>query len=426
MPAESSPEDVLAPLLARIPGFARLLPRLPGSRLVEQSLRDLTMVTTTLLRYRPVARTYERTGTREVHTSDTLTVEANEPAAEGTRTITFTRPPGFVFSAGQFLTLCLTVPGVRGELRRSYSICSAPGEDTLRIAVKRARNGAGSAYLHGLAVGSKVAFRGPSGTFVYAPRADAHRLLLIAGGSGVTPILSIVKTALSESPLAELTLFYAARRANEMAHREELQALAAASPRLALRCFFDELEHGADMATSDTLGRIGPLDLGPHASAAATVYLCGPEAMMDGVSGALQALGFPPETILRERFFTPRPAPLPARKERVSLELVGRARELAVDTRRTLLESALEASVPLPYSCTMGGCGQCKARLSKGQVSMAEPNCLSRQEREDGFILPCISYPLTDVALEYPELGSPPHAPSPGAQRTPNREENDR
>lgn len=402
MAVSSSAQDVLAPLLARAPRLARLLPRLPQARFVEQSLRDLTMLATSLVRYRPVARTYTRADATRGAEGETLRLLASEEIANGTRLLTFARPADFVFAAGQFLTFRLTIAGAGTELRRSYSLCSAPDDETLQVAVKRVEGGLGSAHLHGLVVGSRVPFRGPSGAFTYAPHPDAHHLLLVAGGSGITPILSIVKTALRGSPTASVTLLYAARCPSEMAHRRELADLAARDPRLSLRCFFDQLGAEDTLAEHETAGRIGALDLTPPAGPTPLVYLCGPEPMMDSVSGALEAQGFSPETILRERFFTPRAAPLPARKERVSLKLLRHGLDLPVDPRRTLLESTLEGGLAVPYSCTMGGCGECKAHLTKGQVSMAEPNCLSRDERESGCILPCISYPLTDVELDYP------------------------
>lgn len=402
MAVSSSPQDVLSPLLARAPRLARLLPRLPRARFVEQSLRDLTMVATSLVRYRPVARTYTRADAKAGAEGATLTLLANEEIASGTRLLTFARPAGFAFAAGQFLTFRLAVAGGTGELRRSYSLCSAPDDDTLRIAVKRVDGGQGSAHLHALPVGSRLPFRGPSGAFTYAPRTEAHDLLLVAGGSGITPILSIVKTALAGSPAAKLTLLYAAQAPGEMAHRRELAELSAANPRLTLRCFFDRVGPEDVLSDHETVGRVGALDLASGAAPAALVYLCGPEPMMDSVSGALEAQGLAPEAIFRERFFTPRSAPLPARKDRVSLKLVDHGVDLPVDPRRTLLESTLEGGLAVPYSCTMGGCGECKAHLARGQVSMAEPNCLSRDERESGCILPCISYPLTDVELAYP------------------------
>jgi ferredoxin len=238
--------------------------------------------------------------------------------------------------------------------------------------------------------------------------------LLLAGGSGITPILSIVKTALTASPSAQITLYYAARRPAEMAYRRELLTLAEAHPALIVRLFFDampsderevsrDMDGGANARSTPriTEGRIGALDFEPLRGLVDEVFLCGPEPMMDGLEGMLRALDVPAEAIHRELFFTPRSAPLPARKEPVHLTVFGR--QLLADPRRTLLESALAAKLAVPYSCTMGGCGECRAQLTEGHVSMAEPNCLSHRERAEGAVLPCISYPLDDVRLDYPD-----------------------
>lgn len=394
--------DVLSPLLARSPRLARLLPRVP---FLEQTARDLVMVATTLVRYRPVARTYERAAApgKSADEADCFEVVDVMEEARGTKSLLLRRPEGFGFVAGQFVTLLLDVPG--GEVRRSYSLSCAPHEDgPLRLGVKLVPGGLGSSFLHGLRAGARVRFRGPSGSFTYVPRPDEHHLVLLAGGSGITPILSIVKSALAGSEAVRIALLYAARSPGEMAHRDEIRALAARHPCLTVRFFVDD-----EPEPGDVHGRIGANDLHPLRAQLDNVYLCGPDPMMDALVGVLGALSVAPDRIHRERFFTPRKAPLPARRDKVRLRVHGV--DLAVDPRRTLLESTLEAGLPVRYSCTMGGCGECRAQLEDGQVSMAEPNCLTEEERRSGTILPCVSHPLTDVTLDYPNTYTSSPAP---------------
>jgi ferredoxin-NADP reductase len=434
MVATPSKDDVLTPLLRLSPRLAAWLPR---SRFAEQTVRDAAMVATSLFRYRPVATTYapsastappRRTTTPPDQPAEqppsTLRVLAITDDAEGTRTLHLERPAGFTFEAGQFLTLLLPVPSPAGGagssslplqplLRRSYSLCSAPHEaGPLRLGVRRVPDGLGSSFLHGLTVATEegaspllLAYRGPSGSFVYRPSAvvGPHRLVLLAGGSGITPLLSIAKTALACRDDATVVVFYAVRTLAQAAYLDELRALVASSrSRLTLHVFAEDGPLPNDGSASR--GRIPPALLVETLHQGDTVYLCGPDAMMETLGEVCHEAGLPPDRVHRERFFTPQRAPVPARRERVHLLLHGV--ELPADPQKTLLETALAAGLPVPFSCTMGGCGECKARLEAGRVSMAEPNCLSAAERADGAILPCISHPLTDVHLSYPDRDS--------------------
>ncbi|MEZ4227527.1 MAG: iron-sulfur cluster-binding domain-containing protein, partial [Polyangiaceae bacterium] len=292
------------------------------------------------------------------------------------------------------------------ELRRAYSASSAPGGG-VRLTVKRVPEGRVSGYLNEhVREGALLKLLGPSGEFVSR---GTPELVLIAGGSGITPMRAIIQETLesSQGPRGKIRLIYGNRRERDVIFRAELKRWAARFPE-----HFSYVEVLSDpeedysgprsMLTRECLHGLLQSDV----AGAADFMLCGPEGMLMEARAALEGCGVSKDRIREERFTQPhlrqRAAELPQTAQPVRLSLAGGQQRLDIDVTpgRTLLESALAAGAQMPYSCAMGGCGRCKVRLISGEMVMDEPNCLSDDERQQGFVLGCVGRPLTPCEVE--------------------------
>ncbi|MDI1449913.1 ferredoxin--NADP reductase [Polyangium sp. 6x1] len=333
--------------------------------------------------------------------------------------LSLTDPEGrrIAFVPGQFFTVLVTLAS--GDvLRRAYSISSVPDEDgaaaEVTITIKRMPGGRASNHLNdAITEGDILDVLGPSGSFTVTPDPAARRhLVLLAGGSGITPLASITRTTLAREPGARVTLVYGNRGERDIIFREALESLAEAhADRFTLRHVLSEPPAGFT-------GRTGLLDRdnvtreldaiaassGLDADATA-YYVCGPEPMMAAAREALLARGVDPARIHEERFSAParRTAPaLPAASAPIEIRVRGRAKTVTAAPGQTLLEAGLAASLPMPFSCTMGGCGVCKVKLLSGNVTSEEPNCLNEEEKNQGFVLACVSRAAAPCAVEVP------------------------
>jgi ring-1,2-phenylacetyl-CoA epoxidase subunit PaaE len=321
------------------------------------------------------------------------------------------------FAPGQFLTFFVTVDGI--ERRRAYSLSSAPSDDgDPTVTVKRIDGGVVSEHLHRtLRVGDTLVAAGPSGSFVAPPSALPRHLVLFAGGSGITPILSLVRATLPTEPGSRITLVYGNRDASDVIFARTLDELARTHGE---RCRVIHLHERHDADSEAMRARAGRPDrdtvlslvteLALHArlpgEEAPLFFVCGPAMMMDAVRGALSSAGVADAQIREERFLSP-PDPRPAAQvsttpRSVSVRGPRALRTFSVAPGQTILEAATRAGTALPSSCTMGGCAACRCRVVEGQVDVEEPNCLSPAEREAGFVLTCVGRPRTDVILELP------------------------
>lgn len=388
------PRDVLNPLLDRLPDRARRA--LTGSR-AERALRDVAALVGSWTTKRPSFQVYRRD---DVHFPGERRLEVLEVRSETPDAVSvfLARPSDASPLAGQFLTFVLHVGG--HEVRRSYSLSSAPHDDRWRVTVKRVSGGLASTHLtQSLRAGDMLRTRGPSGNFTFDPAAAPRHLLLIGGGSGVTPLFGILRAALHADPGARVTLLLGNKSADDIIFARELAELGARHEGL-------HVEHVLESSRADGAPRrisgadvAAALARGPEDQTRA--YVCGPEPLMELVVAELAARGLSGDRVLTERFVSLRASEAAAMKlpnSRVTLRVAGR--EAQVSPGQTLLEGALAAGVDLDFSCTMGGCGACKMRLANGEVLMDEPNCLGDDERRAGLVLTCIARPLTDVSLE--------------------------
>ena len=325
----------------------------------------------------------------------------------------------FRFEPGQHLTLRTDIDGE--DIRRSYSIC-APAGGALRIAVKRTPGGLFSMWANDmLRPGTTLDVMPPMGHFgVNADPGTARHYLGVAAGSGITPLLSIVSTALVTEPRSKFTLIYGNRASATVMFRDELAALKDRYlGRFNLVHVLSrepqdiELLHGRiDRAKADALfARWVPVDDVDYA------FVCGPEGMMDAVRGALIARGLPAERVRIERFaasipkhtHVPRPLPQAAQTEcEVSVVIDGSQRTFLLEKgRENIIDAGLRNGIELPFSCKGGVCSTCRCKLVAGEVDMDVNFALEDYEVARGFILACQSYPVTDkVTVDFDQTGT--------------------
>ncbi|MFO0577994.1 MAG: ferredoxin--NADP reductase [Polyangia bacterium] len=342
---------------------------------------------------------------REVirETADALTLLLEDPSGA---------PIAFV--PGQFFTLLVEVEGQ--ALRRAYSACSSALEPgTVALTCKRVDQGKVSTWLHSNArPGLLLNVLGPSGSFTVAPSPEAARqLVLLGGGSGITPLMAILRAVLAVEPRSRVALIYGNRSSADIIFDQQLGALQEAH-----RDRF-QLRHVLQSPPAGFTGRVGLLDeanlraeldaLQLEEGRETEYFLCGPSGMRAAARAVLTSRRVPAERIHEERFGSPRLPLLPDDEraltrapQAVEARARGRLHSFTVRPGETLLEAGLRAKVPMPFSCTMGGCGACKVKLYSGAVVMSEPNCLDESERAAGYALACISCPESPLTIEVP------------------------
>ena len=362
--------------------------------------RDVTHVARRAVGRRPPPFTRRQRVGAETKVFEVREVRRETPDAIS---IVLARPDGapIPFAAGQFFTLIVDLGGER--LRRAYSASSSALEpSTVSVTVKRVAGGRVSSYLHDhLRPGARLEVLGPSGSFGPAASAAPRHLVLVAGGSGISPIMSIVRTLLAAAPQTRLTLVYGSRRVEDVIFRAALAELA--GPRLAVRHVLADPPPGWTEGAGMLDEEIATRELAGLAGADG-YYVCGPAPMMAAVRAALRGLGVGDDCIHEERFFSPiatRPA-ASLGPQRVTVRLRDRERQFVVAPGQTVLEAGLAAGVAMPFSCTLGGCAACKCRAVTGTVELEEPNCLTPDERAQGAVLACIARPTSALVLELP------------------------
>lgn len=325
----------------------------------------------------------------------------------------------FQYIPGQYLTFRRKFDDT--EVRRSYSICSGINEEDLQIAIKRVDGGAFSSWANeSLKAGDVLEAMPPMGNFHVASAPDeARHYLAFAGGSGITPVLSIIKSTLLKEPLARFSLIYANQQISSVMFKEELEDLKNRyMDRFSVVHVFDREGQEIDLFT----GRIDEEKLDAlfahwfHLPSVHTAFICGPEPMMLTIAKALQQHGLAKENIKYELFTSAQPGRIQRRKattEEQSTEsqtqavvvLDGAQRSFTLDKHNeSLLDAALRHDLDAPYSCKAGVCSTCKAKVIEGEVEMLVNHALEDYEVEQGYILSCQSYPLTDsVKISYDE-----------------------
>ena len=345
-----------------------------------------------------------------------LTVAAVRNETRDTIAVTFDVPAElkalFAWQQGQHLTLRAMIDGE--DVRRSYSICSAVQDQHLRVAIKRTPGGAFSTWANDtLKPGAVIEVMPPMGHFnVALSPGQARNYVAFAAGSGITPILSIIKTTLLTEPDSHFTLFYGNRASSTVIFKEELTDLKDRfMHRLRLAYVMSREQQDIDLfngritkeKTEALLRhwvRVEDIDV---------AFICGPEDMMHGVSAALQEAGLPKQNIKVELFAAsipkherkPRTAALDVPHEtEVTVIMDGNHTSFTMDKdKESILDAGLRAGIDMRYSCKGGVCSTCRCKLVEGKVDMDVNYALEDYEVARGFVLSCQSFPITDKVV---------------------------
>jgi ring-1,2-phenylacetyl-CoA epoxidase subunit PaaE len=350
----------------------------------------------------------------------TLRIAEIVPETADAKSIRFELPEAlrsaFAFRPGQHLTLKADIQGE--DVRRNYSLCVAPQDGQLKVIVKRIAGGVFSNWANdNLKPGDAVEVMEPHGSFTWEFQPDARNHYAgFAGGSGITPIMSLLRTALLSEPGSRFTLFYGNRDSQSVIFLEELASLKNRfMDRLQVHHFLAEESEDIDLFNGMLDRTKCDLILGSliEPDQIDAFFICGPGPMMDAADAALQDVGVPAERILVERFTAGRPsAALAAQMHQLQAEAAGLAMTVTLDgrTRRVpfdgaagnILDSARVAGLPAPFACKAGVCATCRARVIKGEVEMAARYGLSDEEVAAGYVLTCQSVPKGEgVEVDY-------------------------
>jgi ring-1,2-phenylacetyl-CoA epoxidase subunit PaaE len=336
-------------------------------------------------------------------TKDTITIVFEQPLSGPLK-----------YKSGQFLTLIASIQGK--DVRRAYSLCTSPFvEDDLAVIVKRVENGLMSNWLpDNLHVGDQIKVMEAMGQFTTEYDASNKRhVVMFAGGSGITPMLSLIKSLLSQEPESIVSLIYCNRDIDSIIFRDELNRW---ETKYEGRLHVIHILDNAPMNWQGYSGLLNPdmlkklFERIPDWGIRNTSFLmCGPEGMMKNVASLLAQHSIPKENIYKESFVQgtidkevkKEAAPDKLKEHEVTIRYEGEEYKIVVPAGKAILETALDAGIDLPYSCQSGLCTACRGKALSGKVKLDEEEGLSVSERAEGYVLTCVGHPLTDdVVIE--------------------------
>ncbi len=319
------------------------------------------------------------------------------------------------YKSGQFLTLISPIEGK--EVRRAYSLCSSPFVDEdLAVSVKRVDNGLMSNWLADhLKAGSIMKVMEPMGQFTTEyNKAQKRHLVMFAGGSGITPMMSHIKSLLTQEPDSIVSLVYCNRNIDSVIFKDEFAKMETQDEgRLHVIHILDEAPMNwqgySGLLNHEMLTKL--FERIPDWGIEKTTYLmCGPEGMMKNVDTLLKEHHIPKEKVVKESFVSPTIAKEQKKEaatstewkaREVTIRYDGQEYKVLVQPDRAILETALDAGIDLPYSCQSGLCTACRGKALSGKVKLDEEEGLSQSERDEGYVLTCVGHPITDdVVIE--------------------------
>lgn len=350
--------------------------------------------TTAASRYHPLR---VREVIDETHDTKSIVFDVPEALAEQ-----------FSYRPGQFLTLRLPIEG--RYVPRCYSMSSAPAlDDALRVTVKRVHRGRGSNWVcDKIRVGDSIELLPPSGLF--SPRNLSQNFLLLAGGSGITPVFSILRTVLKQHQ-GNVVLFYANRDERSVIFKKDLQQLAAEYPdRLQVIHWLDSVQGAPSQKQLAAWAT-------PWVENAGQAFICGPGPFMDAAQAAMIEAGMPADQVHVERFVSlpdeealqqmqQAAAPVEAAVDEalVQLRLDGEEYEFTCSGTETLLEAGLRAGINVPFSCQAGMCASCMCQVQDGSVHLRHNEVLDAKDLSKKWTLACQSVPTSEkLRVKFPE-----------------------
>ncbi len=321
--------------------------------------------------------------------------------------------PEYLFKQGQYITLKMMIGG--NEVRRSYSLCTAPHEKELRVAIKEVKEGLVSSHINQkLKVGDVIEVMTPMGTFTSILAGNQKKkYVLFAGGSGITPMMSILKSILYVEKYSTITLIYANKNESSTIFKSEIDKLASSNPNLKVVYVFDAPQNSVPDLQKGiiTPDKAAQLIEGLDARNADDYFICGPGPMMENVKATLEKLNIKKEKIHIEYFTSVIDAVNKASGEgsgadvKAKVTVIQYGVETSYDLETTgisILDASIEAGVDAPFSCKGAVCCTCRAKVIEGKVKMDANFALTDDEVAQGYVLTCQSHPITEkVIIDY-------------------------
>lgn len=342
----------------------------------------------------------------EQETADSITIHFSQPEKQ------------FNYLSGQFLTLIAEIDGK--EERRAYSICSSSYIDKdISVTVKRVKGGKMSNHLYdNLKAGDTMIVLPPMGNFNLKPANIPDHVVLIACGSGITPLFSMVKTVLLAHPTSMVSLVYVNANKNSTIFYDQLQEWASEYPSRfhIVHYWGDEMKVNqpktgffARLFKKKNIHRINTThlktifnELQITKETSSLFYLCGPQGLMDMATKTIIETGFSKEMILKESFYTVTKGKPTSEQHQIKILFKGKEHEVNVPSGKSILFAAFESGIDLPYSCQSGNCISCAGKCISGNVEMLTTDGLTEKQIKDGYVLTCVGYPKSDdVVIEF-------------------------
>jgi len=319
----------------------------------------------------------------------------------------------YIFKAGQYITLKTTINGE--EIRRDYSLCASPKSGTLKVAVKEVENGTFSKYANkDLKIGDGIEVSSPNGRFIFEPDTNKSRTVVaFAAGSGITPILSILKTVLEEEHSSKFVLVYGNKTVKDTIFLEELLGLQGKyGDRLAIQFLYSQAQE-----ENALFGRIekSTVNLIVKNRYKDTVidsfYICGPEVMINTVKTVLVENNISEDNIHFELFTAATSNETVANIEvsngmtKITVLVDDEEATFEMFQEQTILEAVIDKDIDAPYSCQGGVCSSCIARISEGTATMRQNNILTDSEVAEGLVLTCQAHPTSStLKVDYDDV----------------------
>ena len=318
----------------------------------------------------------------------------------------------FTFKAGQYITLKIEIEG--NEVRRDYSLCVSPKSGELKVAIKEVNEGTFSAYANNtLKVGDTIEVAPPKGRFIFEPNdSKTKNIALFAAGSGITPILSIIKCALEEEVYSKVILVYGNKTPKDTMFLNELLELQHAyKDRFSIQFVFSQQDEDDAIFGRIEKSTVNYVMKNKHKHVDVDAfYLCGPEAMIHTVKDVLTEHDIDKARIHFELFKAARPAEVKddvivSGKTQITITVDDETTTFEMSQKQTILEAALDEDLDAPYSCQGGICSSCLARITEGEAAMRQNNILTESEVAEGLILTCQAHPTTpNIVIDYDDV----------------------